>query len=221
MRKMWFVVLALGCGGPQQSTVSSFTVTFATEADEGVPLSGVAVSANGANVGASDDDGLVQTMLRGPDGAEVQITYECPEGYHQPEGAKTLRLHHFQALDPTVQTGLHMNLGCVPLQRQAVFVVRTGKADLPVLLDGQEVARTNEAGVAHIIRTADANTDFRLKIDTTGNPRLRPQEPGMQFRLEGHDEVFTWDQSFEEERAPTRRRRRRRRRPRPTVITRL
>lgn len=209
----------LACGGAQGPTTSSFAVTFTAEADEGVPLEGVVIAANGSAVGTSDSDGIVQTMIRGPEGTEIQIRYECPEGYRPTEEAKVLRLHHFESLDPSVQAGLHMRVNCVPEQRRAVFVVRTGQPDLPILLDGQEVARTNEVGVAHITREAPPNTAFRLKIDTSGNPRLRPQEPGMQFVLEGHDEVFAWDQRFEVEQPP--RRRRRRRRPRPFVIQRL
>ena len=100
------------CAGSQGPTSSSFAVTFTTESDLGLPLGGVIVSANNAGVGSSDSDGVVQTMLRGPDGAAVQITYECPEGHRQPESAKVLRLHRFQSLDPTAQAGLHMLLTC-------------------------------------------------------------------------------------------------------------
>ncbi len=209
----------LACGGTQGPTTSSFAVTFTAEADQGVPLDGVVIAANGSAVGTSDEDGLVQTMIRGPEGTEIQIHYECPEGYRPTEESKTLRLHHFQSLDPTVQAGLHMRVNCIPEQRRAVFVIRTGQPNLPILLDGQVVARTNELGVAHVVREATPNTSFRLKVDTSGNPRLRPQEPGMQFVLAAHDEVFAWDQHFEVERP--RRRVRRRRRRRPLVIHRL
>ncbi len=212
--------LVLACGGPQGPVVSSFPVTFSAEGDPGVPLPGVMVRANGSEVGISDQDGLVQTMLRGPDGAGVDITYECPTDHVQPSGPSTLRLHRFQSLDPNTQAGLHMRLMCAPTMRTVAFVVRTGKPDLPVLLDNEVVARTNAAGNAHITRATAPNMAFMLKIDTTGNQYLQPQEPYRQYRIGGSDEVFTWDQGFEENRPRMRRRRRRRRRA-PIVITRI
>ena len=211
--------LALACGGTQGPTTSSFAVTFTAEADQGVPLEGVVIAANGAAIGTSDPDGIVQTMIRGPEGTEVQIQYECPEGFRPAEDAKILRLRRFHSLDPSVQSGLHMRVNCIPERRRAAFVIRTGQPDLPILLDGEPVARTDANGVAHLVREAAPGTAFRLKIDTSSNPRLRPQEPGMQFELGDRDEVFAWDQRFEVERP--RRRRRRRRRPEPLIIRRI
>ena len=217
------LLLALGCGAQQEAPPPTFSVTFTAESDPGVPLEGVLVKANGNEIGQSDEDGLIQTMLRGPEGAGVQITYECPEGHRQPEEAKTLRLNRFASLDPSARTGLSMKLSCLPNERQAAFVVRTnGHADLPILINGQEVARTNEAGVAHIIRDAAPQSVFRLKIDTSGNERMRPQDPYTQFQLGDRDDVFVFAQDFEVEEPPRRRRRRRRRpRPRPIRITRI
>ncbi len=218
------ILFALACGAQTGPTSSSFAVTFTTESDLGLPLGGVAVSANGANVGASDEDGVVQTMLRGPDGAAVEITYTCPEGHVQPEGPQTLRLHRFRALDPEAQAGLHMLLACPPMKRQAAFIVRTGQPDVPVLLNNEVVATTNAEGVAHFHRETDPETTFHLKLDTTVNSRLRPEEPYVEFNISAHDEVFTWDQELElapEVRRPRRPRRPRDRRPEPIVITRI
>ena len=217
-----FVLLA--CGAQTGPVSSSFAVTFTTESDLGLPLAGVSVSANGANVGASDEDGVVQTMLRGPDGAAVEITYACPEGHVQPPGPETLRLHRFTALDPEAQAGLHMLLRCPPAKRQAAFIVRTGQPDVPVLLNNEVVTTTNEFGVAHIHRETDPNVTFHLKLDTTVNERLRPEEPFVEFELGQHDEVFTWDQALSL--APATRRPRPRTgmrdsRPPPIVITRI
>lgn len=218
---VFFALLA--CGGQTGPAASSFAVTFTTESDLGLPLAGVAVSANGNNVGASDEDGVVQTMLRGPDGAAVEITYACPEGHEQPEGPETLRLHRFRALDPEAQAGLHMLLSCPPASRHAAFIVRTGQPNVPVLLNNEVVTTTNEAGVAHIHRETTRGETFHLKLDTTINERLRPEEPYVEFELGQHDEVFTWDQQLTlapERRAP-RRPTMRDRRPPPIVITRI
>ena len=226
MKKLCFLAAlsALACGGQPGPSASSFAVTFTTESDNGLPLAGVAVNANGAGIGASDEDGVVQTMLRGPDGAAVEITYECPEGHLQPEAPKTLRLHRFRALDPAAQAGLHMLLACPPAKRRAAFIVRTGQPDVPVLLNNEVVATTNEAGYAHFSRETDRDVTFHLKLDTTVNSRLRPEQPYVELELGDHDEVFTWDQALTlapEERRPRPRTGMRDNRPPPIVITRI
>lgn len=204
-----------GCGGPQlpQQQTTTFSVTFTAEMDPGQPLEGVVVKANGREVGRSDPFGLVQTMLRGPEGAGVEITHECPDGYVQPAAPQTLRLHTFRSLDQTAaRGGLAMTLPCAPTERRVAFVVRTnGKANLPVKIDGEEVARTNAAGFAYVVRTAPPGTSFRVAIDATVDSTLRPQNPPpQQFTLGARDDLFVIAQEFQVEeprRAPRRRRR--------------
>lgn len=218
------VGLVAGCGSPQlpQQQTTTFSVTFTAESDPGLPLEGVVVKANGREVGRSDSFGLVQTMLRGPEGAGVQITHECPEGYVPPRDPQTLRLHTFRSLDDSGRTGLSMTLPCAPAERRVAFVVRTnGKANLPVKVDGEEVARTNDAGYAYVVRTAAPGTVFRVSIDPSEQPTLRPQSPpAQQFTLGAHDDLFLVSQTFEVD-EPRRAPRRRRPRPEPIRIIRI
>ena len=218
--------MALGCGGPQlpQQQTATFSVTFTAESDPGQALEGVVVKANGREVGRSDPFGLVQTMLRGPEGAGVAITHECPDGYVQPTAPQTLRLHSFRSLDQNASArgGLSMTLPCVPTERRVAFVVRTnGKANLPVKIDGEEVARTNAAGFAYLVRNAAPGTSFRVSIDATVDSTLRPQNPApQQFTLGARDDVFVMTQEFQVE-TPRAAPRRRRPRPEPIRIIRI
>jgi hypothetical protein len=214
----------LACGGSQRADeLPSFSVTFAAEADEGVALGGVMVRANGNEVGLSDADGLVQTTLRGPEGVGVEITYECPTGHLQPDAPKMLRLHSFRALTEDARIGLHMKLDCPPAERTVAFVVHTnGHEGLPVKIDGEEVARTNSAGIAHIVQmTSSAPRVFRMQLDTSANMRMRPANPSTTFQFQGNDDLFVLAQNFEVEAPPTMRRRRRRMRQAPIRITRI
>ncbi|MCB9623308.1 MAG: hypothetical protein H6723_08200 [Sandaracinus sp.] len=229
-RRNAFVVLLtsllLGaCGGPQlpQQQTATFSVTFNAESDPGQPLEGVVVKANGREVGRSDAFGLVQTMLRGPEGAGVQITHECPEGYTQPTDPQTLRLHSFRSLDQSARGGLSMALPCVPTERRVAFVVRTnGKADIPVRINGEEVARTNAAGFAYVVRNSAPGATFRVSLDASGQPDLRPQNPpAQQFTLGSRDDVFVLSQQFEVEAPRAAPRRRRRPRQEPIRIIRI
>ncbi len=220
-----FVGVLLGCGGPQlpQQQTATYSVTFTAESDPGQPLEGVVVKANGREVGRSDAFGIVQTMLRGPEGVGVQITHECPDGFDPPGAAQSLRLHNFRSLDQSApRSGLSMTLPCAPTQRRVAFVVRTnGKADVPVKIDNAEVARTNAAGYAYVVRMAPPGTSFRVSLDPSGQPNLRPQSPpARQFTLGARDDLFVVEQEFEVEN-PRPTRRRRRRRPEPIRIIRI
>ncbi|MBX3250272.1 MAG: hypothetical protein KF901_24050 [Myxococcales bacterium] len=212
-----------GCGSPQtpQQRTATFSVTFIAEADPGVPLAGVVVKANGREVGRSDEFGLVQTMLRGPEGAGVEIAHECPDGHVQPRESQTLRLHDFRSLDGDGRSGLDLTLSCTPARRRVAFVVRTnGHADIPIKVNGQEVARTNAQGFAYVVQAAEPGRTFRMTLDTSELPKLRPQNPYQQFTLGPRDDVFVFAQTFEvEEPRPVRRRARRR--PEPIRIIRL
>lgn len=217
---------SMGCGGPQlpQQQTATFSVTFTAESDPGQALEGVVVKANGREVGRSDPFGLVQTMLRGPEGAGVAITHECPDGYVQPTAPQTLRLHTFRSLDQNAAArgGLSMTLPCVPTERRVAFVVRTnGKANLPVKIDGEEVARTNAAGFAYLVRNAAPGSSFRVSIDASVDSTLRPQNPPpQQFTVGARDDVFVVSQDFQVE-APRAAPRRRRPRPEPIRIIRI
>ena len=217
-RRLWMVLLALvGCGEEVPQVIPRHAVTFRAESDPGIPLAGVTVSANGQDLGQSDETGLIGAVLEGPSGTMMQIAYECPEGHAQPERPKPLVLTTFQALDP--QSGpraLEMKLECPPLERWAALVVRTGQPDLPILIGGEEVARTDGSGVAHHIFRAAPNSRHRVTISTEGNPNLRPQNPRALLTLGSRSDTFVVEEEITERRVRRRRGRRRARRRRST-----
>lgn len=210
---------------PQIAT-PRFGVTFSLKTDEGLPLSGATVSANDGEIGTSSADGIVQTILEGPEGTPIQITWRCPTGYRQPAAGQELRLTQFSGVDSSQDLGLSMTLECAPQARTAAFVVRTNnRVGIPVMLNDREVARTNETGVATFVQPSDPNREFRIVLQTSGHPRLSPTNPYQVFTLGDRNNVFVMDQEFEEAPLPTQMRRRRRRRRRPNrgiqIITRL
>ena len=212
-------LLLAGCGAEEVEEMPRHAVTFIAESDPGVPLAGVAVTANGQEMGESDETGLIASVLEGPTGTMMQISYTCPDGHEQPERPKSLVLTSFQALDPeSGPRGLEMHLECPPTERVAGLVVRTGQPDLPVLLEGEEVARTDESGVAHHILRGAPSSRFRVTISTEGNPNLRPQNPRALVTLGARPDTFVIEEPIEERRVRTRRRRRRRTPARMTIM---
>lgn len=191
-----FTTLLIACG--VEPPTPRYAVAFYTESDPSQSLQGVEILANGQTVGTSDDTGLVQAILEGREGTPFTISWVCPEGHRQPEAAQTLRLRSFQGLSPDASTGLTMTLGCPPSARQVGFIVRTNnRADLPVKLNGTEVAHTNVEGVAHFTAEGAPGASYHLQIDTSDDATLRPESPSRTFSLDDADDVFVFDQSFE------------------------
>ena len=184
-------------------------LTFRTEADPGVPISGVAIRANGMPLGASVAGELTATLE--PNAKRVfRIVYDCPEGHADPVDAVVLRVRPFAEVRHRGDPGLEMTLRCSPLEHIAAFVVRAKNAlSLPVLLNDRRVAEINEAGVAHFTARGRPGTDYVVRIDTSARPTLVPSSPERLFTLGDRHQVFVLDQGFEATRSQPRRRRRR------------
>jgi hypothetical protein len=204
-------LLALASCG-EEPPPPQYPVTFSAHADEGAPLEGVQITGNGAPLGTTNAQGMLAVTLTGPEGTPVRIGAQCPDGHRNPGDIPVLTLRRVVSLDPSSQNGgIRMTIHCPPSQRNAVVVVRAdGQSDMPVLLDGREVARTDRSGVAHFAVRMAPNVAFQVRLATEHLPLLRPQEPRQTFTVPDHDELFIFDQSFSVE-EPRRRRRRRRR----------
>ncbi|MEM9190063.1 MAG: hypothetical protein AAGF12_12845 [Myxococcota bacterium] len=203
-------LLVAGVGCEEEQPPPVYRITFTADAD-GEPLRGVSITAGNRALGETDRDGELKADLPGLEGQAIPITAQCPEGHRTPESLPMLTLRTFRSLDPAANArGIEVNIDCPPSERQAAVVIRAaGQANLPVLLRGRELTRTDENGVAHVLLTLEPNSSFRLELDTTSVPDLQPQSPGASFTLADADQIFLYDQPFQ-----VKQRRRRPRRPR-------
>lgn len=212
-----FVLLPLGAC-EEERPVPTHRVTFTARSDD-EPLAGVRIVADGRPLGETGEDGQLRVDLPGREGQAVAVSAQCPAGHRAPEQLPLLTLRTFRGLDPAAaERGIEMSIACPPAERTAAVVIRTGDdgADLPILMGGREVARTDESGVAHLVMQLRPHTSFRLQIDTSEEENLRPQNPGATFSVPDDDEIFLYDQPFQVER-PRRRWRPRRREPEPAT----
>ncbi|MBW2685735.1 MAG: hypothetical protein JRE19_07420 [Deltaproteobacteria bacterium] len=171
---------------------------------------------DGDLVGESGSNGLVRTKIYGKPGQRLRIKHDCPDGHEAPPGPKILRLRRFEGIDQFDPPEMEIMLRCQPVQRLAVFIVRAKNGpDLPVLLGGESVARTNRSGVAHFSLRGTPGTEYIVQLDTREHPRLLPQLPAHLFTLPDADEIFVINRSFEVARQ---RQRSGRHRPRITKI---
>ena len=191
---------------PLPDPVRPFAVVFVIESDPGVRLSRAHVLVNGGLVGESGSNGLVRTNIYGNPGQRLRINHECPEGHEAPSVPKILRLRNFEGIDRSDPPEMEIILRCQPVNRLAAFIVRAKNGpDLPVLLDGESVARTNPSGVAHFSIRGAPGTEYIVQLDTREHSRLLPQLTTHFFTLPDADEIFVISQSFDVQREPRRR----------------
>ncbi len=197
-------LLVGGCSnhGPARARL---LVSFVTESDPGEPLAEVSVAVQGAPVGRSDHDGLVQTVLTGRPGQKLVVRYDCPPGHRAERDAPGLQLPD-QAKSGVGVDSVELALRCPPVLRTVAIAVRAGAGvEIPVLLDGKPVTRTDAAGVAHFYTEAKPGAELSVQLDTSKRPDLRPRSPTRHFVVPERQDAFVLAQSFH--RAPKRKRR--------------
>jgi hypothetical protein len=178
--------------------------------DPGQPLKDAALLFNGQPKATTGADGIGRLKLTGKDGEAFEIGVSCPEGFQSP--SKPISVILRRLADPSKIPEYEVT--CPPTARTVVVAVRAdGGANLPVMYLGREIGRTDSSGSAHILLKFKPDETFDLILGTTekGNERLRPQNPFASFVVKDRDDVFTFDQKFEQEKkkvvvAPVRRR---------------
>ena len=190
-------VVLVSCDGAP-NTAQSFLVVFVVESDPGVRLGGARVFVDGNPIGETNSNGSVQTKIYRRPGLQVRVEHDCPDGHEGPSEPKMLRLWEFEGVDSPDPLTMEISLRCRPEKRLVVFVVRTKNGPhLPVLLNGESVARTNGAGVAHFSAWGAVGTEYLIELDTEGRPGIVPQSPTHLFAAPDAHEIFVVHQSFD------------------------
>jgi hypothetical protein len=217
-----FAMTALACGEPPPPPV--FPITFIAESDPGVALSGVTITVAGAPPAQTAADGTVRLELSGEQGTSVPVAATCPEGYRDASALSPIVLRTTVGVGGAPAPGLRVTVSCLPLTRQGVVVIRAGgtgtapRSGLPVMIEGREVARTDASGVAHVSLNMAPGQSFQVLLATaTASPMLRPQDPQLTFVFPDANEIFAFDENFDEETPPEPVRRHHGRRPPPTT----
>jgi len=215
-------LIAAWCGAamascqPPTSPSRPLAVDFVAESDPGVRLSGVSVFVDGNLVGETGSNGRVRMKINGESTQRLTIKHHCPEGHDARSASKVLRLRDFDGVVRSDAPEMEFMLRCRPMKRSAAFVVRAKNGPgLPVVVDGEPMARTNRFGVAHFSIRGAPGTDYVVQLDTEDHPGLLPQHPLHTFTLPDADEIFVLNRTFE---VKMKRRRPGYRRPRITRI---
>jgi hypothetical protein len=140
--------------------------------------------------------------MQGKEGEVLALILVCPSGFRSP--SKTVDVPLRRLADPGRPP--EFSATCTPLKRTVVVAVRADNGpNLAVVYLGEEVARTDASGAAHVLLNLTPGDEFELSLDTTDAARLRPQKPAARFTVKSDDEILTFNVAFKlepEKRAP-------------------
>jgi hypothetical protein len=192
-------LVAGGCGNDKPAP--RFPVTFEVRSDQS-PLPGAKILLGAQEIGTTDATGHAALLFNGPDGRVVSLGVRCPEGTRSPTAPVVITLRALQVFDRAAAArGIVQSVNCPPQDRTVAVVVRTdGRVGVPVTWQGQEVTRTNEAGVALMTFHVRPSTTLQVAMHTSdAAPTLTPANPTSQpWVVPDGDDVFVWDQTFQE-----------------------
>lgn len=191
----------VGCGS--KATDDRFEISLRATSDDSAPLADVAFTTGKSNLGKTSSSGVINVRLRGTEGQTLPVSVTCPNGYESSGELSPLRLTRTRRVGEAVVQPLAVEATCVRKLRDVVLVVRAESAsNLPVHVDGKPAATTT-GGTAHLLLQLDRDVrQVSVTLDTTDQPKLRPQNPSRTFELHGKDTVLVMDQSFTASRKP-------------------
>ena len=217
------LALALvACGGGEAQRKIATTFTFPVEIDVNISeddeikggLSRVPVKLDDKVIGYTDKDGKFTAYIKDKPGAEVQLSLGAMNGWvFEDDVAKTTLLVK-RSIDnkpnpiPLKLSAKAMNIELdylvwVKLDCPEDKIDQAKCADVPVKLDGKEVARTGFDGRAHFSSRAPIESKHKVEILTpkfdanADEPAMvRPANPSYDIKLDELSAVFIIEQTL-------------------------
>lgn len=193
------------CGGEEKKAAPStykFPLEVSASDTNKEPVAGARVLVDGTAVGYTDRDGLFQAALTEQVGAEVTVSVEPPDGFKLDGDATTT-----QKMSLTENmTGKGKKRVPVSLQAQLASTRKdyllwvdlqcdetldSGQCiDVPLMIDGEEVARTNEQGIAHLTVERVPASTLNISIDT---PEYDGEDEDEAWKMKPADSEWSVD----------------------------
>lgn len=204
IQSMMAVVLGASLVAPLSACRSerkpqAFPLTISAQTDEGEPLPGVEMILLGRSLGKTNPEGKLRGVLRGFEGDSREFEVKCPTGFQSPKQPAAIQLRTVQG--GASAEGSELSVVCGADKRVAALVVRAnGFADLPVLVHGREVGRTDATGTAHVLLKSTPGQDMRVLLDTRAYPYVVPANPHKDVRIPNRDDVILFSAELKENR---------------------
>ncbi len=206
-------LLAFGGACHTQAPRKTFAVVIRAETEDRVPIKGAEYSGlllpegTALALSPTESDGLSRTSVEAVEGAQLEIEVRCPEGHRASTPVLNLTLQSIVDVGAAGPLPVRASVECRRVYRLAAVVIRAGgAAGLPVLVDGRAVGRTDHMGLAHLMVQIGRNASFRVGLDTSARPELRPSSPTRTYLVHEREDVFVLDQPFQKKPKPKKRR---------------
>ena len=184
-----------GCSAFKVKPAPPFTFDVLVESDPGEPLAGASIAVDGKEFAITKADGRIRLEIMGLEGETRELMVKCPDGHEQPK-AVSLSLRRLVGNVP------EHKIGCAPLLRKLVIAVRAENGSgLPVKFLGQEQARTDASGAAHVVIMGRPGEQVEVTIDAGSvNSKLIPATESRPFVIPVKDDIAFFDKTFTTER---------------------
>lgn len=196
LHRLWPLLgclLLCACESASASGTKAFPMVFSVTTDEGEPLPAVSVRLDDEEVGVTNARGSLRSVVHGFPGELREVHVSCPKDYAAPDKAPTVHLRQVMDASGTIAAS-EVRLTCTPKTRAVALVVRTpGLANVPVMVYGREIARTDKEGTAHALVKSEPKKDLRVVLDTSAYPRVLPANPHMDVRVGTTDDVVVFN----------------------------
>ncbi len=224
--------LLMACGEEEEvgpPPTFDFPLEVEAKDTDDSPVAGVPVLLDDNVVGFTDANGVFRATINEHQGAFVRLSVEDAEGYtlitDNPHLESELRLTQGMDGQPRgVPTTLRVQLQSIVYEYLTwIDLDCDSKIDdkhcqgLPLLLDGEEVARTDAKGYAHFSFQGYPGEVRELAVVTPDpgedQPTFQPANPTYEFELGADPMIFHVAETFTDPTVQDRPRRRRTRRP--------
>jgi hypothetical protein len=185
----------------RQEPLSALAIAIVVHAQtpSGDPVADLHAWADGRELGVTRADGDLDAPLRGREGQRVALSFACPVTHRTLDPRRELVLRTTQPLEGSKPAALAVAVRCAPIEHFAAVVVRASGpavAGLPVLVQGEPLARVARDGTAHVLVRVGARQPLRVMLDTRAAPQLRPANPVQTFELRDEDRLVLFEQRF-------------------------
>lgn len=185
------------------------------------PLPDVPVKLDGKVVGYTDAEGAFEGTFRARPGTNITLATGEMEGYRYVDGnnEKSTRLTTKKTLAGKGRSGVPVLLSPVVKSMETMYMVWVKTncdedtmdaedcRDLPVLMDGDQVATTGREGMAHFMFSSQPTGEKTITIDTPKAsdeeddgeeiPTYEPEDPEFEISLQSDPTVYVFEKSFE------------------------
>lgn len=187
-----------GCGGTEAPR-PTFRALFDVTTETGEPVMGAKIFVGDRAAGSTGNDGRLVADFPAIEGDTLDLSVRCPETLVDPTAVPPLTVVSTHTVEgANSATPMKRTFVCARAEREIAVVIRAPKgANLPVLVDGKQVATTNEDGNAHIVITRlPTDGPVSVQLDTSAQPALVPKSPRREIPNRGEDKLVLLDQEF-------------------------